>query len=94
MTRLTGLFLCFACLVLIALQYFGAMKGFQNMGMWNAVSIIYLCGAIFTINGQYQDLCKAKTFAKISRVLATVFYLATAALLVLILLDRFFVITL
>lgn len=75
------------CLVLIAFQHFNIASS-----MWNAVSILYTCGFLFTLNGQYQDLCKAKGFARASRVFAVLMYLATVAILVLLLLDRFLVI--
>lgn len=87
--RVTELLLSIMTLALVAFQYFEVVLN----SLWNLVSILYLCGMMFTINAQYQDTCKAKRWATASRVFATIIYLATAALLVLIILDSFMVIS-
>lgn len=88
-TRYMGLVMSFVVLALIALQYFQVLTG-----LWNCVSILYSCGVLFTLFAQYQDLYFRKKLAVTSRVLATILYLLTASLLILIILDRFFVISL
>ena len=88
--RVSGLLLSIMTLALVAFQYFEIFLS----SLWNLVSILYLCGMLFTINAQYQDTCKAKKWAIASRIIAAIIYLATVALLVLILLDSFMVISL
>lgn len=87
--RFSGLLMSLVGVALVLIQHFGLMSG-----LWNCVSILYICGFLFTTNAQYLDMRQAKGFAKASRLFAMLFYIATVAMLVLILLDRFLVIAL
>ena len=75
---------------MLILQHFKILEN----PLFNCVSIVYMCGALFTVNAQYQDLRLAKGWARFNRILATLFYIITVALLVIVLLDRFYVISL
>lgn len=86
--RVTGLFMSLLAIFLMGMQFFGIVDGFMN-----CVSLVYICGFLFTLNAQYQDMCLKKKWAKASRIIATILYLATVSLCVLVILDRFFVIS-
>lgn len=80
--RFLGLFMALVTFAMILLQHFGVLAS-----LWNSVSILYLCGAMFTINAQYQDLRLSKGWARASRIIAAIFYILTIAPLVLIILG-------
>ncbi len=80
--RFLGLFMSLLTFAMILLQYFNVLRS-----LWNSVSILYLCGAMFTITAQYQDLRLSKGWAKACRIIAAFFYILTIAPLVLIILG-------
>lgn len=87
--RVMGVFMSLLAIFLMGMQFFEIIDGFMN-----CISLVYICGFLFTLNAQYQDMCLNKKFAKASRIIAAILYLATVSLCVLIILDRFFVISL
>ena len=80
--RIVGLFMSLMIIVLLALQQFKIVNS-----IWNCVSILYSCGILFTLFAQYQDFKLKKILARFSRVIATLFYILTIILLIVIILD-------
>lgn len=87
--RFTGLFIALLVMVLLAIQQFKVLDS-----LWNCVSILYCCGVLFTLFAQYQDIRLKKGLAMLSRTFATLLYICTLGILILIILDKFFIITL
>ena len=83
--RFTGLFMSILLMIMLAVAYFNLIGD----SLWNCVSVLYLCGVLFTLFSQLQDIKLKAKLAKASRVFSFLFYVLTGALLVFSIVRRY-----